>query len=104
MPRWHANSGWKDNRTPPGFADASKRDPQNYSRQEAGQAKRQKRDPKKLEAMFRRCWETSDSRAGFEAALKTEGFLLARGYRRGFVAVDASRKNLVAVGLVRSQT
>lgn len=77
---------------PQGFVDAEKRDPFNYSRQEAGQAKRAKRDPQVLKAMFRACWEASDSSAGFEAALKEQGFVLARGDRRGFVAVDANGK------------
>ncbi|MDA5558163.1 relaxase/mobilization nuclease domain-containing protein [Shimia sp. MMG029] len=77
---------------PQGFVDAEKRDPLNYTRQEAGQAKRAKRDPKALKAMFRACWEASDSRAGFEAALKEQGFALARGDRRGFIAVDADGK------------
>ncbi|WP_195822318.1 AAA family ATPase [Roseobacter sp. MH60115] len=77
---------------PQGFLDAEKRHPLNYTRQEAGQAKRAKRDPHALKAMFRACWETSDSRVGFEAALKEQGFALARGDRRGFVAVDASGK------------
>ncbi|MEM9011433.1 MAG: AAA family ATPase [Pseudomonadota bacterium] len=77
---------------PEGFRDAAKRDPLNFKREEAGQAKRLKRDPKVLKAMFRRCWEQSDSRTAFEAALKDQGFLLARGARRGFVAVDAEGK------------
>lgn len=77
---------------PEGFRDTEKRNPLNYRRQEAGQAKRAQRDPKALKQMFRRCWEVSDSKAGFEAALKEQGFLLARGDRRGFVAVDARGK------------
>lgn len=77
---------------PEGFRDKAERDPLNYSRQEAQQAKRTKRDPKKLKAMFRRCWEQSDSLASFQAALKEQGYLLARGDRRGFVAVDADGK------------
>ncbi len=81
--------GWD---MPDGFRDKAERDPVTYGREEAGQAKRLKRDPKDLKAMFRRCWEASDSRASFEAALKEEGFLLARGERRGFVAVDADGK------------
>ncbi|MEP5730854.1 MAG: AAA family ATPase [Sulfitobacter sp.] len=74
---------------PDGFKNPKDCDPLNYSREEAGQAKRHKRAPKALKAMFRQCWETSDSRAAFEAALSEQGFLLARGDRRGFVAVDA---------------
>ena len=77
---------------PRGFQDTAKRDPLNYKRQEAGQAKRNKRDPKAVKAMFRGCWGASDSKAGFEAALKEQGFALARGDRRGFVAVDAKGK------------
>ncbi|MEM6891687.1 MAG: AAA family ATPase, partial [Pseudomonadota bacterium] len=49
-------------------------------------------DPKALKRMFQQCWESSDSKAGFEAALKEQGFVLARGDRRGFVAVDATGK------------
>lgn len=77
---------------PEGFQDASKRDPLNYKRQESGQAKRQRRDPTALKGMFRGCWDASDSKAGFEAALKEQGFMPARGDRRGFVAVDADGK------------
>ncbi|MEO1721551.1 MAG: AAA family ATPase [Pseudomonadota bacterium] len=77
---------------PEGFRDQAKRDPFNVSRQEASQAKRLKRDPKALKVLFRSCWEASDSRAAFEAALQEQGFLVARGERRGFVAVDANGK------------
>ena len=38
--------------------------------------------------MFRQCWEASDNRASLERALKERGFWLAKGDRRGFVAVD----------------
>ncbi|MEM9060828.1 MAG: relaxase/mobilization nuclease domain-containing protein, partial [Pseudomonadota bacterium] len=77
---------------PAGLRDAAERDPNTFSRPEAQQAKRAERDPKALKAMFRRCWQMSDSRAAFAAALKEEGFLLARGDRRGFVAIDADGK------------
>jgi Ti-type conjugative transfer relaxase TraA len=77
---------------PLGFEDKQKRDPNNYSRAEAGQAKRSKRNPQKTKALFRQCWEGSDTRASFEAALREEGYLLARGERRGFVAVDGDGK------------
>ena len=77
---------------PEGFRDKAKRDPDNYSRAQAGQAKRLKRDPKATKAMFRQCWEQSDSLVSFKAALKEQGYLLARGDQRGFVAVDATGK------------
>ncbi|MGH1464114.1 MAG: AAA family ATPase [Cognatishimia sp.] len=77
---------------PDGFKDKNAHDPQNYSRQEAGQAKRARIDPKNQKAMFQKCWERSDSRSAFAAALWDEGYILARGDRRGFVAVDTNSK------------
>ncbi len=38
--------------------------------------------------MFQECWAVSDSRKAFAQALNARGFHLARGDRRGFVAVD----------------
>jgi Ti-type conjugative transfer relaxase TraA len=81
--------GWN---MPDGFRNKKERDPLNYTRQEHGQAKRTKRDPKLTKAMFRQCWEASDTRSSFEAALFENGFILARGERRGFVAIDANGK------------
>ena len=78
--------GWD---MPAGFEDWQRRDPLNYSRQESGQAKRVKHDAQTLKAMFQKCWQVSDNRSSFEAALWTEGYVLARGERRGFVAIDA---------------
>ena len=78
--------GWE---MPAGLRDHDARNPQNYSGAEANAAKRAKRDPAALKTLFKTCWATSDSRAGFAAALWEQGFCLARGDRRGFVAVDA---------------
>jgi len=85
----YRDHGWQ---MPEGFLDHIKRDPLNYSRVEAGQAKRTGHDPKAIKALFKKCWEQSDSRAGFAAALWAEGYCLARGERRAFVAVDAEGK------------
>ena len=41
-----------------------------------------------MKGVFRQCWEASDNRASLERALKERGFWLAKGDRRGFVAVD----------------
>jgi hypothetical protein len=62
--------------------------PNAYSQDEAGQAKRTKRDPEKLKELFRSCWVGSDSGTAFASALWGKGFCLARGNRLGFVAVD----------------
>jgi hypothetical protein len=75
---------------PAGFEDWQQRDPLNFSREESGQATRVKRDAQALKAMFRQCWQQSDSRSAFAAALWAKGYCLARGDRRGFVAVDVA--------------
>ncbi len=77
--------GW---RMPHGFINKHYRDPKNFSLAEWQQAKRQGKDPKVLKAMFQERWSMSDSRAGFSHALEEQGFILARGGKRGFVAVD----------------
>ncbi|WP_298974333.1 relaxase/mobilization nuclease domain-containing protein [uncultured Roseobacter sp.] len=81
--------GWD---MPEGLHNREHRDPLNTSRQESQQAKRLGRDRAETKAMFRACWERSDSAAAFAAALKNEGFVLARGERRSFVAVDGDGK------------
>ena len=77
---------------PAGFEKPEHCDPLNFTREEAGQAKRAKHDPQTLKAIFKQCWEVSDSRSAFAAALEDHGFVLARGDRRGFVAVDGTGK------------
>ncbi|WP_456386603.1 relaxase/mobilization nuclease domain-containing protein [Profundibacter sp.] len=83
----YLEQGWD---MPRGLEDFADRDPLNYSQAEAQQAKRVKRDARALKEMFQKCWAGSDSRAAFAHALKEQGFILARGSRRGFVAVDAA--------------
>ena len=78
--------GWE---MPAGLRRQEDRNPNAYSHADAGQAKRAKCDPEQLKALFKSCWEASDSRAAFAAALLNHGYCLARGDRRGFVAVDA---------------
>lgn len=77
--------GW---RMPRGLADSREADPRNFSRDEWEQAKRTERDPRALKNLFRECWLVSDSGPAFVAALKARGYTLARGDRRGHVAVD----------------
>jgi hypothetical protein len=77
--------GWD---MPRGLQDRSLRDPLNFTREEWQQAKRAGLDPRELKAVFVQCWKASDNKASFERALKERGFWLAKGDRRGFVAVD----------------
>jgi len=76
--------GWD---MPRGLQDRRLRDPLNFTREEWQQAKLANLDPREIKTVLRQCWENSDNRASFEQALKERGFLLARGDRRGFVAL-----------------
>lgn len=77
--------GWT---LPDGLRDRSYRDPLTFSRAEWEQARRAKLDPREIKALFKSCWETSDSQTAFQNVLHERGFWLARGDRRGYVAVD----------------
>lgn len=52
------------------------------------QAKRQSRDIADIKAEIREAWEQSDNGASFENALADAGYILAKGDKRDFVAVD----------------
>lgn len=73
---------------PKGFIDHAMRNPLNFSREEWQQARRREVDPRMLKAMFRACWNATDNAITLKAALEEKGFFLARGDRRGVVAVD----------------
>ena len=83
--RLYIEHGW---RMPAGLIDSAERDPLNFSRAEWQQARRTKQDARALKALFQECWAASDSAAGFMHALDSRGLMLARGDRRGVVAVD----------------
>jgi len=73
---------------PRGLQDRSLRNPENFSREEWQQAKRAGVDPREIKATLQDAWKISDNRQTFEHALRERGFWLAKGDRRGFVAVD----------------
>ncbi len=73
---------------PRGLMRSSERDPRNFTLDEWQQAKRLNMKPPQIRTALEECWAVSDSRASFEHALQSRGFKLARGDRRGFVAVD----------------
>ena len=77
--------GWK---MPQGFVNKEERNPLNFTHEEWQQARRTGHNPKELKRMFQECWAISDSRKAYIQALQSKGFALARGDRRGFVAVD----------------
>ncbi|MGH1457224.1 MAG: relaxase/mobilization nuclease domain-containing protein [Alphaproteobacteria bacterium] len=73
---------------PKGFLDKAYANPLNFTRQEWEQAKRAQEGPRLLKALFKNSWETSDNQAAYKNALREHGFWLARGDRRGYVAID----------------
>ncbi len=77
--------GWQ---LPKGFIDREERNPLNFTLAQWQQAKRLQEDPKVLKKLFQECWAVSDSKATLEQALKEHGLYLARGDRRGYVAID----------------
>ena len=76
--------GWQ---MPRGLMDSKERDPRNFTLAEWQQAKRKGRHAGELKAMIQECWAVSDTRQSFAHALEERGLFLARGDRRGHVAV-----------------
>lgn len=81
----YRDHGWQ---MPRGFVRHEERDPRNFSLSEWQQCKRAERDPAKTKEIFQDAWTVSDSSVAFAHALRAHGFVLARGDRRGAVAVD----------------
>ncbi len=77
--------GWK---MPRGLTGKNHRDPINFTLAEWQQAKRQGKDPSGIKTALQDAWASSDSKKAFIHALKERGYALARGDRRGYVAVD----------------
>ncbi len=73
---------------PRGLLERSERDPRNFTLAHWQQAKRNGVDPRDIKTHLRDAWEVSDSKAGLTHALEERGYRLARGDKRGFVAVD----------------
>ncbi len=77
--------GW---RLPKGLANTKDRDPLNYGLPEWQQSKRAGVDPRAMKALVQRCWNRCDDVKSFQSALEQNGLLLAKGDRRGYLAVD----------------
>ncbi|MCR6734310.1 MAG: relaxase/mobilization nuclease domain-containing protein [Afipia sp.] len=74
LPDGHKTNGWKN--------------PLNFTLAEWQQAKRLDLDPREIKMVFREAWQHSDNLNSFKNALEERGYSLAKGDRRGFVAVD----------------
>lgn len=79
--------GW---RLPEGLRDRSNRDPRNFTLDEWQQAKRIGKDAYDIKRTFQEAWAVSDTKDAFANALEEKGYVLARGDRRGVVAVDVN--------------
>lgn len=77
--------GWE---MPLGLATYGGKNPLNFTLAEWQQAKRQGIDPREIKQIFRQAWERSDGLTGLRHALEERGFHLAKGDRRGIVAID----------------
>jgi relaxase-like protein len=77
--------GWQ---MPRGLMNKEGRNPLNFTLKEWQQAKRLQEDPKIIKQLLQDCWAVSDDKASLAKALNEYGFYLAKGDRRGFVAID----------------
>jgi hypothetical protein len=80
----YLENDWK---MPRGLMNSREADPRNFTLKEWQQAKRMGHDARDLKDIMRECWAVSDSKAAFMQALKSRGFTLAKGDRRGHVAI-----------------
>ena len=81
----YLENGWA---MPKGFESPKLRDPRNFTLDQWQQAKRAGIDPRELKCAVQDCWKHADSMGAFAAALEERGLFLARGDRRGFVAIN----------------
>lgn len=77
--------GWS---LPDGLRSNGGKSPLNFSLEEWQQAKRIGVDPREIKDAFRQAWTNSDNAKAFAAALEDRGYFIAKGDRRGFVALD----------------
>lgn len=81
----YLENGWK---MPEGFRDSKLRDPRNFTLDEWQQAKRAGLDAREVKATIQECWAMSDNGPAFAKALEERGLFLAKGDRRGHIAVS----------------
>jgi hypothetical protein len=77
--------GWN---MPDGLRNRENRNPLNFTLEEWQQAKRLDCDPKTIKTDLLEAWATSSTKETFSQSLEYKGFYLAKGDRRGYVAVD----------------
>jgi hypothetical protein len=81
----YLENNWK---LPAGHINQENRNPLNFTTKEWYQAKRLDENPKQIKRTLQECWSISNTKNSFLKALERNGYYLARGDRRGYVAVD----------------
>ncbi len=81
----YLEQGWK---LPAGLIERGQNNPLNFTRAQWEQAKRLDDDPRLIKATLKDCWAISDSKESFQSILEQRSYYLAKGDRRGFIAVD----------------
>ncbi len=89
---------------PDGFKDPQQASPDRATLAEWQAAKRRGRNAIDQKQLIRQCWEASDGKAGFAAAVAEHGYALARGDRRGHVVVTADRQIIAVARAVGAKT
>ena len=81
----YLDHGWT---LPKGLATYGDKNPLNFTLSEWQQAKRVKIDPREIKQIFQEAWERSDNLDSYRNALAERGYHIAKGDRRGHVALD----------------
>ncbi len=81
----HHENNWQ---MPKGLARKGHGDPRNYTLAEYQQSKRMNVDPRDLKGAIQDAYNASDNAKSFANALSERGYILAKGNRRGHVAVS----------------
>jgi len=90
----YLDHGWV---LPEGLQAHGGKNPLNFTLEEWQQAKRIDLDPREIKQVFRDAWERSDNLKSLSNAMEERGYFLAKGDRRGFVALDI-QGNIYALG------
>ena len=81
----YLDHGWE---LPKGLQTYGQKDPLNFTLNEWQQAQRIGVDPREMKQLFQKAWAQSDNAKSLTHALEEKGLYLAKGDRRGFVAID----------------
>lgn len=81
----HLEQEWK---LPTGLIERGQSNPLNFTRAQWEHAKRLDDDPRLIKAALKDCWAVSNDKETFQNKLEERGYYLAKGDRRGFLAVD----------------